>query len=482
MSAIALVACLIFVCALFKLDHRISPGLSRALWVPTIWFLYCATRPLNEWFATGQAMGSATSAVESGSFLDRNFLTILLVIGLVILKKRRINWPQTIKNNSWLFALFFFMLVSILWSEFPFSSLKRWVRTVGTSIIALVVLSEADPYEAMHAIIRRTMYIVIPFSMLFVKYFPLIGVAFGQWSGAPFYLGATNNKNSLGEVCAIWMFLYVWNLVEKRDKKDGPQAVRGQTKFELILVLMTLYLMKGPSGYGASGASYSATSIAVLLMGLAIFFILLQFKARLPQLGRWVVVALAGYCALMVVMNVLGISLISVVAPVLGRDSTLTGRTELFWDVLLPLACQNPVLGLGYGDFWIKPVPGLTLDSNEAHNGYLDVFLELGVVGLTLLALVAVAYFRKAKNELRDNFNWAAFRIAYLVMFLFHNWTETTLLRSREFLWNLFVLFAVVFPKEWTGHVDQIVPMEDAHPEMDAAPTASPAQTTGFFP
>jgi O-antigen ligase len=243
---------------------------------------------------------------------------------------------------------------------------------------------------------------------------------------------------------------------------------------------MTLYLMKGPSGYGATGASYSATSIAVLVMGLGIFFTLRHFKARLAQLGRWAAMALVGYAVVAVAMNMLGTSLISVVAPVLGRDATLTNRTDVIWDVLLPIAWQHPVLGLGYGSFWIKPVPNLTYAANEAHNGYLDVFLEQGVVGLILVALVAVMYFRKARNEFPDNFHWAAFRMSYLVMFLFHNWTEATLLRSTELLWNIFVLFTVVYPKEWTGRVDdRLIPVEEeALSPVAAAPTASPARET----
>jgi O-antigen ligase len=462
------VACFIFVRALLKIDRQCSPGLSKALWVPTVWFLYCATRPLSEWFQTSQYTEVGESAIESGSFLDRYFLIFLIVIGLIILQKRKINWTQAIKANRWLVVLLVYMLVSILWSDYQFVSLKRWIRTAGTLIMALVVLSEAEPYEAIQAILRRTMYVVIPLSMVLVKYFPLLGVGFGQWSGLPFYLGATCNKNCLGEVCALWMFFYIWTLVGRRDKIDGTQAVRGQIKCEFVLVLMTLYLMKGPSGYGAENASYSATSITVLIMGLGIFFILRRLKDRLAQLGQWVAIALVGYGAVVVALNMAGTSLTSLLAPVLGRNPTLTGRSDLIWDVLLPIAWQHPALGLGFGSFWIKPVPGLTIDVHEAHNGYLDVFLEQGVVGLILVAMVCVMYFRKARNEFHDNFNWAAFRMSYLVMFLLHNWTESTVLLSREILWNLFVLFAVVFPGNWVWRqVPVEAPVENLPSELE---------------
>jgi hypothetical protein len=84
--------------------------------------------------------------------------------------------------------------------------------------------------------------------------------------------------------------------------------------------------------------------------------------------------------------------------------------------------------------------------------------------------------FRKAKNELAENFGWAAFRMSYLAMFLLHNWTETTLLRSRETLWNLFVFCAVVYPKEWTGRVDDDrLPAEEAALEVEETPAEAEA-------
>jgi O-antigen ligase len=421
-------------------------------------------------------MAGGGGGIESGSAMDRYFLIVLLVIGLGILRGRRMNWSQAMKNNFWLFALLSFMLISIFWSDFPFVSLKRWVRTAGTAIMALVVLSEAKPYEAIHALLRRTMYLVIPFSVVLVKYYPRLGVSFGRWSGQPLYTGVTNNKNTLGEVCALFIFLCIWVRVARRDNKNGAQAVRGQNACELILMVMTLYLMKGPSGYGAKAATYSATSIAVLVIGLGLFFLMRRFRSRLAQLGGRVAFVLVVGGLVTLTMFLIGTSPMAVGAWMMGRDATLTGRSDQIWPVLAPIAWQNPILGLGYGAFWIKPVPNLTLDINEAHNGYLDVFIELGAVGMILLALVVWMYFRKAKSELWENFHWAAFRMSYLVMFLLHNWTETTLLRSREILWNLFVVFAVVYPKEWTGHVDDDrIPVEEEPLEVEGTPSKAEA-------
>ena len=76
----------------------------------------------------------------------------------------------------------------------------------------------------------------------------------------------------------------------------------------------------------------------------------------------------------------------------MGRDSTLTGRTEIWTHVLW--VAGNPLLGTGFESFWLGDrlanvwsiMPGI----QEAHNGYLEVYLNLGWIGVTLLAVIGL--------------------------------------------------------------------------------------------
>jgi exopolysaccharide production protein ExoQ len=81
-----------------------------------------------------------------------------------------------------------------------------------------------------------------------------------------------------------------------------------------------------------------------------------------------------------------------------GRNPNLTDRT-LIWKVLLNRH-TNPLIGTGYGSFWLDPrldrlweqkeAAGL----NEAHNGYLGVYLNLGIIGLSLLTAFLISSYR----------------------------------------------------------------------------------------
>lgn len=82
----------------------------------------------------------------------------------------------------------------------------------------------------------------------------------------------------------------------------------------------------------------------------------------------------------------------------MGRNPNLTDRT-LIWKVLLNTH-TNPLIGTGYESFWLGPRSDWlwqqkeTAGLNEAHNGYLGVYLNLGIIGLSLLTALLISSYR----------------------------------------------------------------------------------------
>jgi len=133
---------------------------------------------------------------------------------------------------------------------------------------------------------------------------------------------------------------------------------------------------------------------------------------------------------------------------ILGRDSTLTGRTQL-WSLVLPAILKHPLLGYGYGGFWT----GLNSDTLnvyigskwlpvEAHNGYLDLCLAFGILALPIFTYVFVQSLRMAYDFLKaDTRPIGLWPITYLIFFGLHNLFESHLLTTRSLE---FLLFAAI--------------------------------------
>ena len=129
---------------------------------------------------------------------------------------------------------------------------------------------------------------------------------------------------------------------------------------------------------------YSATALACLPAGIATFFLLRWTQKRGFRLSvAALLVPIASMFVVGASLPFLGTSPIGGVTGVLGRDATLTERTAI-WEMIRPLASDAPLFGHGYSGFWTQRVVAM-VTVNEAHNGYLELILILGVLGLLLL-------------------------------------------------------------------------------------------------
>ena len=105
MSILATFVCMLFIVYLFWMDLRRPDGPSKALWVPLAWMFLAGSRWVSSWLNLSPAFASANDYAE-GSPVDRAVFFALIVAGILILARRKIDWERLLLNNTWIITLF----------------------------------------------------------------------------------------------------------------------------------------------------------------------------------------------------------------------------------------------------------------------------------------------------------------------------------------------------------------------------------------
>lgn len=403
-------------------DTRVRPQLSHALWIPWLWLAVLGSKPVYTWFGSQSASGNAQL---EGNPVDRLTYLVLIIAGIIVVVRRRINWSDLIANNKWLFIFFLYLCLSTLWSEHPFVAFKRWIEDVGNVTMVLVILSERYPVEAVKAVYLRCAFLLVPLSIVFIKYFPDLGRAYDPWSGAVAYCGVSDNKNMLGSTLIIYGLVLFWETLDLRNDQLRVRKRWEMSSYLLLLAMVVWLFLK----------SNSETSLVSTLLGAAILLAvrLPAFGSRLSRIEYYVF----GGALLFVLLNTLGI--IAAFVHALGRNMTFTGRTDIWQRVLsVPI---NPLFGTGYYSFWLDPKRadqvsnGFWFQLNESHNGYIETYLNEGLIGVFLLAVLLIFAFRKIKFDLlNEDSRFNALRLAFLAIAVVYNFTEAAFDRL-DFIW-----------------------------------------------
>ena len=110
----------------------------------------------------------------------------------------------------------------------------------------------------------------------------------------------------------------------------------------------------------------------------------------------------------------------------MGRNPDLTGRTDI-WRTVIPMV-PNSMLGAGFETFWCGPRKKIFHDTfggmsmaNEAHNGYIEVYLNLGWLGVGLIALILWHSYRTAVSAFRRDSSLGPLLVAYVPALVAYN-------------------------------------------------------------
>jgi exopolysaccharide production protein ExoQ len=409
-------------------DTTRRDGISAALWIPTLWLGILASRPLSAWLS-GQFHNVGYSDVE-GSPIDMLFYLASIVAAWLIVLNRKPDWSSFVSKN-WPIVLFYlFLLVSVLWADSPLVSFKRWFKEVGNLIIVMVILTENSPWQAFTAVFVRCSYLLIPLSIVFVRYFPLLGRRYRPHSGELEVIGVADQKNSLGAMILVFSLMIIWDLLANK-----PPAKKGRDRVGFALRVGILIL-----GIYLLNLSDSKTSMVCLALGGSILATtrIPVLKNTVRRLGLWILGLIVLFNASDAFLN-----LKEGFVKNLGRDMTFTNRTEIWCDITQ--LNTDPLVGTGYWSFWsdrsyLSKLPDWI--PHSAHNGYLEIYIDGGYVGVSLLVILLGVTALRINREMAVGGTYAFVRYASFVVAIVANFFESNFARMTP-IGFLFILTAI---------------------------------------
>jgi O-antigen ligase len=440
---------------LFRLVRDKEVQTSMALWLPVSWLFICSSRNVSEWLHyTGDAQ---TDRYLEGNPLDRVILTALLLFAVLVLVKRGARVVVLLRANFPIALYFLYCGISFIWSDYPDVSFKRWFRAIGDVVMILVVLTDTDWYEALKRFLTRVGFLVIPLSALFIRYFPELGRAYSR-AGTATWTGVSTDKNALGIMSALFGLASLYYLLEfyrqpREGKRRGPLYAYG------IVVVSSVYLLY---------ESNSATALSCFLLGGSLMVMTILF----PKGRNATFLNLAVTVAILVPFSAMFLGIGSGLVENLGRNTTFTGRTAI-WHCALPMV-GNPIIGEGFESFWLGQrlldvAKCIDQGLNQAHNGYIEVYLNLGWLGITVLAILLVTGYRRTVTAARCQTRAGSLRLAYFIVAVVYDFSEGGF-KMMNPVW-ICLLMAVAIIPEAPSQAAPEFPMKDEGRRESTGPT-----------
>ena len=360
---------------------------------------------------------STESPFDSVSSLLQYFIYAVSFFFLLV-RWRSSIW--TALNNPFVWVLPGIALASFLWSDFPDWSLRKAFTTLQTSYFGLYVASRFSLKQQLQ-LLGWAFGIVVILSAVFTLAFPAAAIEAGANAGA--WRGPFTQKNLCARLLVLGSIIFLLLALDSRRHR-----LLCWSGFSLCVFLVVM------------------TSSKTALLLLIVFIILLPLYQALRWKGTIVIplviiaILVGGSIATLVIGNWENLLLS------FGRDATLSGRTSL-WQAAIEKIFDRPWLGYGYQGFWRATGEATVIWNLEgykpphAHNGFINLALDLGFVGLFIFLLMitmnyirAIAWLRLSKTSID------LWPVCYVTFFFMYNHSENTIIEQNSIFWTLLVM------------------------------------------
>lgn len=430
--------------------------LTYVLLVPLLFFAVNGYFSFEYARGGGGAVGAQWGSLASGAgdTLEHKIelACVFTVVTCLVLSRWR-GMLRSLPQIGVFVVMALFALASTLWSQDPALSLRNAIYLVFNTLFALYLVKRFDPEQQMRLFLFLGAVAGV-LSILVAVFLPKYGLA--HTNGVLSWQGIFIQKNSLAEVM---MFL----LTPAFFAKPATPFPRFSRAAYIVLVLFLV-------GMSGSRTAWIATVVLLVYVACAKWVVKFQRKdgilltMALLFVGAIAAVVLAAYS--------------TEILALLGKNENLSGRTDIWKAVLLSIA-KRPLIGYGYAAFWegfrgesAHVVLAAHWFVSYAHNGFLEVALELGLIGLGLVVWTLIRAFGDAVRSLRPGCPGdVLWYISIILMMLLYNIDEARFLFPNTLEWVMYIVACAGLWQE--ARKIKRKNLEDESAEMNASPAAA---------
>jgi O-antigen ligase len=325
--------------------------------------------------------------------------------------------------GKWVLAISCLAIVSTAWSDDPSITARRSLVLMGTTLFGVYFGSNFDLAEQV-GILAKAFGLIILASFYFSLLMPQYGINHDIHGGS--WTGVFTQKNLLGRAMIVAVVVFL------SAKKIVSRPVRW-------------VLFAGAGALLVLSDSRTSQLVLIAMLLLAPVYRFIRSK------GMTVVIPVSlGFGAVLATLAAVAAANADALLIVMGRNPTLTGRTEI-WKAIWHAITQQMLLGYGFDGFW-GGIRGKSADiilslgwvAKHSHNGFLDIWVDLGIVGLAVfVAGYLIALWRAVHLVRRHAGAGAYWPVHYLAFMLLYHLTEGPILRQNSIYWALYVAVVV---------------------------------------
>jgi exopolysaccharide production protein ExoQ len=392
--------------------------------------------------------GDVNLSLQSSSTL--NLLVQLSVYAVILVFMLRVPWDilQAVFKNPIITGILLYILISCAWSGVPFFTLRRAIVFTATTAVGLFIGARFDIRQQLR-LVAAALLICAALSVVFIVALPRYGTDFGPNLGA--WRGVFIQKNIFARYIVIAAVTFI--------------CFRPETFREKVAKYGGLVLAIGLLIGSLSKGSYVVMLVSFIMM---ILYRLLYFNWKRLIPAATVALTMVAIAAVFVVSNA------DTFFKLLGKDATLNGRIPM-WAAILAASAPQRWFGFGFYGFWStqsyavwSQLGGFT--PLKAHNGFIDVLADLGLVGLNLVALnFLVVFWRAMRLVGREKTLESQWPLMMLSLILLYNLFESDLMLVNGFMWIFFVAITVTTQRALSAYrvpvlrvASSTLPMPDA--------------------